>query len=241
MYRLSLVFIILLNFALLWSFGEPPLREGNIASKISILGSTESDADYKQLSDKNLSQPIKFKDIIIDISKLTYLDKVEIFSAKNITGLKLSEDIINWTELVTPSAINGDRQIYDLEGREGRYLKFIGKDELSCSEIAIYAMNDYTLQFLDISASPNTKDCVIHVKTNVATLTHTIYGYNYDFIYNKKLEFSISTLTPGKEHYIKITDLMPATTYRYQVKVTDFNDRTIFSNFFTFTTKDISE
>lgn len=240
-YHPYIVFCLLL-FSLLFSFGEQPLKENNIAAKAVVINPTNK-PDLKKINDGDIYNQQNFNSIILDLNKLNYLNKLEIFKPENIENIGLSEDIVNW-QSISPNVQGKEKLEYLLDGKAGRYIRLTAKDsdkEARCSEIAIYPLTDYKLQFEDISASSDITSCVIHIRTSVATLVQTIYGYNYDFIYNKKLDFSISTLSPGKDHYIKITDLLPSTTYRYQIKVTDFNDKTIYSNFFTFTTKNKQE
>lgn len=233
------IFFIFLLVCFVFAIGEQPIKNNNIGTQASVINPPNK-LELKKLLDQDINSSEKFSSLIIDLNKLQYLSSIEIFKPQQIQGISISEDIVNWSGLITPNYSSNEKNSYALQGKPGRYIKVLPKDkekEASCSEIAIYPYTDYELKFEDISTSTDATSCIVHIKTSVATLVQTIYGYNYDFIYNKKLDFSISTLSPGKEHLVKISDLLPATTYRYQIKVTDFNDKTIYSNFFTFTTK----
>lgn len=223
----------LLSFPL--AFGEKPIKEGNIAKNTSFK-TTPSSADAAKLQDNKLNSSTKVQKVFIDLRKLCYLKELQVFQKKAPTGLKISEDIINWSPLIKPSSFSNGVAVFDLSNYDARYISLINEEEIDCKEIAIYLLADYKLYFEHISANPSKTDCTIKVNTNYSVLSQAVYGYNYDFIYAKKLDFAVSSLTPGKEHTIKIERLKPETTYRYQIKVTDFNSNMLYSNYFTFTT-----
>ncbi len=241
MFLKCILLFLTLSFSLLFGFGEQPIRPNNIAASATLMVDKEKYPEYKKVIDGDLNTAAEFSALFLDLGKLQYLDKIEVFQKENLDGIMLSQDIVNWTELIKPTGKTNERYTFELKGQEGRYLKVLNSKGTPCSEITVYPYTDYTLQFENLTATPDITSCLISVKTNVSVLTNTIYGYNYDFIYNKKLEFAISTLTPGKENIVRINDLKPETTYRYQVIVTDFNNRSMYSNYFTFTTKALAE
>ncbi len=228
-----LITLLLLSFPL--AFGEPPIKEGNIA-KTTSFKTTPFSEETDKLQDQKLKTTLKTQKVFIDLKKLYYLKELQVFQKKVPAGIKISQDIINWSPLIKPTAFSNGIATFDLSNYDARYITLLNDEEIECSEIAIYPLTDYKLFFEHISAVPAKTECVIKINTNYAVLSQAVYGYNYDFIYKKKLDFAISSLTPGKEHTIKIERLKPETTYRYQIKVTDFNNNMLYSNYFTFTT-----
>ena len=92
----------------------------------------------------------------------------------------------------------------------------------------------FSSEFFDYEVFP--KKVKISYKTNLETTAQIVYGYNYDFIFEERLPATIMDFHPAKEHTTELSNLIPRTSYRFQIRVRDYQNNTAETKYYLVTT-----
>lgn len=243
-----------------FSMGESVHKAENIAKggKIFSPGDFSSseviiDGDFQETA--TLLEKNKDRELILELKKTGYIEKIKVFfknknpdyqvSVNKAGSLGLSTDFLNWKKVTTgkkESIKKSEEIIEDIfycDDLAAKYIKlqFPKKEEIEILEVEVYPTEDYVLELNNIEVKEGSDKTVISFESNFDTSAQIAYGYNYDYVYENALRKTIMDLSFRKKHVMTIPKLIPRTSYRFQIILTDYNNKIKKSGFILFTTK----
>ncbi|MEW6606368.1 MAG: discoidin domain-containing protein [bacterium] len=260
MHKKLLIFLILTTFLNIdIAFGKDNSMSSkiNIALHKSVIGSFEHKTNATDGNNESLatSQDVTASSqyLIIDLGKPYYINLVRIFWDKEGISsnyqIKTSMDFINWTRVAedidgTTGEAKGNIIIKDTacKGIAAQYIQlFIPKGlsvvikEIQVAELQVFPATELNVQIDEITATDITDNSVkILWKTNIETTGQVQYTPAHQ---NKK-NISLS-LASETDHNISLKNLLPGTTYYYQITAKDYYGNLTLSDYHTFTTTGI--
>jgi len=242
-----LLFILLMTTAILLA--------NNITSEVGLVswgGFKDADSlldnsqQYAEITSPNAQNQF----VILDLRHQLQVTTINVMGNSSFNDNEISvftgQNILSWTMVKSHVSIKNNLIIIVLDNNMGRYLKIVFGNKkreapLRIKKLELYKLDKIFKQDIIKIDIPErlitTRSVVIKYKTEQPSSTYILYGTNFDFIYDNKIENVYSNATPVEEHSVVLQNLLPKVTYVYVIVAEDVNKEKVRSGFLYFSTE----